>query len=416
MLVLGNLIFAALVVDICLLLIFNRKRMPNRWLYWLVTISLWVLVPFTLFLLNLVANSYGTAIALISIILAFLLFTGVQFNYSITLFVQHKRGLQNTGAGIWEIPEGKTNQYCLNILEEPNMIFIGESGDCRNQYINGLLYTALYKNPSSLSLVIVNPIKGSMVDYEKLPHTIAYTEDVAKADELFRALDYIIQKRLKKMQRTNTKQCTEPPIYVFIDECSVLTGDCLLRVLLNGRVANVRVIGFSSTDGKYEQYFGNRIFLGDLDSVPFVTKEDIQGRIEWWVKQTPRLYWFAKPILVPMPQGIPTEYFNKDMTGLEYEKYCAQKLIKSGYSRVKVTPGSGDYGADIIAYDRKGHKICFQCKKYENTVGVSAVQEIIAARHYYDCKKAVVLTTATFTPAAKRLAQATNVELIERFM
>lgn len=416
MLVLGNLVFTALIVDVCLLLIFNRKRMPNRWLYWLVTIALCGLVPFTLFLLILMTNSYGIAIALISIILALLLFTGIQFNYNITMLVKQKWKLQNTGTEIWEIPQGKTHQYCLDILEEPNMIYIGESGDCRNQYINGLLYNALYKSPSSLSLVIVNPIKGSMADYKNLPHTIAYTENIAEADELFRALGYIIQKRLKKMQKTNTKQCTEPPIYVFIDECSVLTGDCLLRVLLNGRVANVRVIGFSSTDGKYEQYFGNRIFLGDLDSVPFVTKEDVQSRIEWWVKQTPLLYWFAKPILVPMAQGVSTESFNKDMTGLEYEQHCAKKLIKSGYSRIEVTPGSGDYGADIIAYDKKGHKVCFQCKKYEGSVGVAAVQEVIAAQHYYDCKKAVVLTTATFTPAAKQLAQATNVELIERFM
>ena len=104
------------------------------------------------------------------------------------------------------------------------------------------------------------------------------------------------------------------------------------------------------------------------------------------------------------------------MSGQDYEQYCAKRLSREGYRNLSLTPDSGDFGADIIGYNRRGQRICFQCKKYESSVGVSAVQEVLAAKVYYDADKAVVLTTSTFTPAACKLAKSGNVELIERYL
>lgn len=115
----------------------------------------------------------------------------------------------------------------------------------------------------------------------------------------------------------------------------------------------------------------------------------------------------------PKPSAV---YYGERMTGLEYEHYCAKRLALEGFSNLVVTSGSGDYGADIIGYDLKGRKICFQCKKHESSVGVSAVQEVLAAKVYYNADRAAVLTTSTFTPAARKLAKSGNVELIERYL
>ena len=103
------------------------------------------------------------------------------------------------------------------------------------------------------------------------------------------------------------------------------------------------------------------------------------------------------------------------MSGQDYEVYCAKRLAHEGYHNLSVTPGSGDFGADVIGYDRKGRKVCFQCKLYQSSVGVSAVQEVLAAKQYYSGDRAVVITNSNFTPAARKLAKSGNVQLIERY-
>ena len=101
-----------------------------------------------------------------------------------------------------------------------------------------------------------------------------------------------------------------------------------------------------------------------------------------------------------------------EMEGHEFESFCAQILQKNGYRHVEVTQGSSDYGADILARKR-GRKCVIQCKRYTTPVGSNPVQEVVAARKYYDAKKAVVMTNSTFTPNAKRLAKANKVTLID---
>ncbi len=97
------------------------------------------------------------------------------------------------------------------------------------------------------------------------------------------------------------------------------------------------------------------------------------------------------------------------LTGEEFEELLAVYFRKMGYS-VRTTPVSGDFGADLIVCGH-GEKIVVQAKRYRNTVGISAVQEVIGAREYYHSKKAMVVTNSKFTAAAKELANKTNVIL-----
>jgi restriction system protein len=106
----------------------------------------------------------------------------------------------------------------------------------------------------------------------------------------------------------------------------------------------------------------------------------------------------------------------EDMTGQEYERYVADKLLRRGFRKAEVTQASGDFGADIIATDAHGRKVCIQCKKYKKNVGVKAVQEVIAASKYYGCDSGMVITTAQFTAAAKKMAAQTDVKLEENFI
>lgn len=50
----------------------------------------------------------------------------------------------------------------------------------------------------------------------------------------------------------------------------------------------------------------------------------------------------------------------------------------------------------------------------KNRVGISAVQEIYAAQAYYKANEGWVVTNSVYTRQAKELAEACNVQLIDR--
>ena len=76
----------------------------------------------------------------------------------------------------------------------------------------------------------------------------------------------------------------------------------------------------------------------------------------------------------------------EEMTGLEFEQYFSGLLVKNGYTNVKVTKKTGDFGADVIA-DLGGVKYAFQCKYYTAPVGFEAVYQIHAAKTMYGVEK-----------------------------
>ncbi len=94
----------------------------------------------------------------------------------------------------------------------------------------------------------------------------------------------------------------------------------------------------------------------------------------------------------------------------EYEAHCAELLENDGW-KARRTTGSGDQGADVIA-EKDGTTVVVQCKLYGQPVGNKAVQEVSAARLFYEVDHAVVVTNQTYTPSAKKLANATGVILM----
>lgn len=95
------------------------------------------------------------------------------------------------------------------------------------------------------------------------------------------------------------------------------------------------------------------------------------------------------------------------MDGYTFEKYCTATLIQGGFSNVRHTKLSGDFGVDILAeYD--GKRIAIQCKRYSKPVGVKAVQEVLSGAQYYECEKAMIISNQTLTAQAVEMAQKTN--------
>lgn len=102
-----------------------------------------------------------------------------------------------------------------------------------------------------------------------------------------------------------------------------------------------------------------------------------------------------------------------NMSGLEFENFCADILKKNHFVNVSVTQGSGDYGIDILA-EKDDITYAIQCKCYSSPVGNSAVQQANTGKAFYGKDIAVVLTNNFFTEQAVQEASAVGVKLWDR--
>ena len=94
----------------------------------------------------------------------------------------------------------------------------------------------------------------------------------------------------------------------------------------------------------------------------------------------------------------------------EYERAIAEVISSLG-ADARVTQGSGDQGADVIAtYEDENYII--QCKLYSKPVGNKAVQEVAAAKQFYEGDYAMVVTNSSFTKSARMLAEKLDVLLL----
>lgn len=87
--------------------------------------------------------------------------------------------------------------------------------------------------------------------------------------------------------------------------------------------------------------------------------------------------------------------------------------MKSGYKILSKKKKSGDQGADLIV-EKDGIKTAIQAKRYSNSVGNKAVQEVIGSIKYYNCDREIVITTSRFTDSAKSLAEKNDIKLIDK--
>lgn len=102
-----------------------------------------------------------------------------------------------------------------------------------------------------------------------------------------------------------------------------------------------------------------------------------------------------------------------EMDGRDFEFFCAELLEQKGFLDVDVTKGSGDYGIDILA-EKDGVTYAIQCKRYEEPVGVKAVQEAYAGREFYDRMVGAVMTNQYFTEPAVAAAKKLKILLWDR--
>jgi len=107
-----------------------------------------------------------------------------------------------------------------------------------------------------------------------------------------------------------------------------------------------------------------------------------------------------------------TTDLQSEMSGLEFEDYIA-RIARSCGVPVIMTSLTGDWGVDIIV-GKRPNRLAIQCKRQSRPVGAGAIQEVVAGAPMQDCTKTMVVTNHEFTPAARKLAELHECELVGR--
>jgi restriction system protein len=98
--------------------------------------------------------------------------------------------------------------------------------------------------------------------------------------------------------------------------------------------------------------------------------------------------------------------------GKTFEQYLEILFQRLGYA-VERTRFVGDYGGDLVLR-KDGVRTVVQAKRYSQSVGVRAVQEAVAAKAYYGCTEAMVVSNSRYTKQAAHLAHKNKVVLWDR--
>jgi len=102
-----------------------------------------------------------------------------------------------------------------------------------------------------------------------------------------------------------------------------------------------------------------------------------------------------------------------NLNGTDFERLIYRLFEAIGY-KVEHIGHPKDQGGDLII-NKGPERIVVQAKRYiANNVGNKAVQEAVAARNYYNCNGAIVITSSYFTREAMSLAKANNTRLINK--
>jgi HJR/Mrr/RecB family endonuclease len=100
----------------------------------------------------------------------------------------------------------------------------------------------------------------------------------------------------------------------------------------------------------------------------------------------------------------------QDMEPRDFEEFVAKLLERLGYSDIRLTSHTQDYGADIVCADREEQSTIVEVKRYDvgNKIGNRRIRDLIGALDYYSAEHAIFVTTSDYTPEARKQAESSE--------
>ncbi|MFI3261068.1 MAG: restriction endonuclease [bacterium] len=263
-----------------------------------------------------------------------------------------------------------------------------------------------FNSPKEVKLILIDYNKLSFNQFNGLYHLLYPV--ITDEKKIMITLEKIINQQEKRLDFCATnfikkfedyrKVDNIPYIIIIIDEIYPLIKnkefyDLLLKILMRGPKVGIKLILFSKLNNLNLKLNLPPSLLEICTRYDVIKVMNIKKQI---TKNCNDL-----------------ELIDNKMNGFEFEEYSKYLLENNNFQDVFVTSSSGDFGVDIVAF-KDDVKYAIQCKKYTGTVGIKAVQEVIASKSVNDCHVAAVLTNSTFTKSAIELAYKNNVLLWDR--
>jgi len=180
-------------------------------------------------------------------------------------------------------PVGTPNKLYENMLNQDHLLIAGPTGCGKSNLINGIINTALYKIPSSIGLILIDPKKVELMSYKNLPHTIRYA---SKSDCMIEALEYAMHyttTRYSAMQYASIKEYYGQDIYLIIDNVSDLIFvnrnkvlELLQKICQSSRGAKIHVI--ASAQSPLAKVLPSEIRVNFTSVVAFKTRTSQESR------------------------------------------------------------------------------------------------------------------------------------------
>ena len=244
----------------------------------------------------------------------------------------------------WNTPRGTAPRLYLDILQQPHTLIAGTTGSGKSVLMNGIIYTALYKAPSQVQFILIDPKRVELKLYKDLPHTLRHCTETDEATQVLNIVIREMMARYDRMSEKNLKQSIETPLYIFIDELNDLVTEAppitkqLGRIAKLGRAANIHLIAGTQNPNRKTlsaDFLGNcpaRVALRcddpiesrqiikcpdavdlpahgyalykcpqiigapQLVRIPFYEDSELAARVEWWTDQNkqPRRRWWQR--------------------------------------------------------------------------------------------------------------------------
>lgn len=118
----------------------------------------------------------------------------------------------------WTTPSGTRYDLYADMLQQVHLLIAGATGSGKSVVLNALIYTALYKAPSEVSFIMVDPKMVELSRYAKLPHVLRYADTLENIASALQMAHSLMMERFRCMKRTGQTETDERDIYVIVDE------------------------------------------------------------------------------------------------------------------------------------------------------------------------------------------------------
>lgn len=136
----------------------------------------------------------------------------------------------------------------INPTKNHHMLVAGTSGAGKSTLLR--MWIDYLKEQTDVMLVLIDPKKVELMEYEKLPITIDYADDDEKIYDALEAAYTLMETRFEKMKAAGQKVSADDHVFVIVDEMAPLMQGSKRKdyihwfnqIALLGRAAHVHLI------------------------------------------------------------------------------------------------------------------------------------------------------------------------------